>query len=282
MKVGLIKVDGKFPNLALMKLSAFHKKQGDDITIIDLSTFEFDKLYGSQIFMGGSGYDLVAKLPEEIEHIRPDYDLFNKDFSMGFTSRGCIRDCKFCIVRAKEGFIKEHAQFGEFVDDRFNKVLIMDSNFMASPKCIGKLKTIIAKKWKVCFTQGIDVRLMTEEKAALLSRVKYYSWKFSERRLYIAWDHVENSEEILKGIGIMLGHIPAIHVMCYVLVGFDTDHTQDMFRIQRLIDLGIKPFVMIYNNRRDNPTIRHLARWVNQRFYEFVTWEDYLKKKAKT
>jgi len=149
MKVGLIRVDGKFPNLALMKLSSWHKKRGDDVVLIDFSDMDLDRIYASNVFIGGPGYDLKAKLPDEIEHCKPDYDLFATDFSIGFTSRGCIRNCKFCIVRAKEGHIREHADLEEFVDDRYEKVILMDNSFLASPKWKEKLQKIIDKKWKV-------------------------------------------------------------------------------------------------------------------------------------
>jgi len=267
------------PNLALMKLSAWHKKHGDEVVLIDLSGFDFDKLYGSQIFMGGSGYDLSSELPEGIEHIRPDYELFKTDFSMGFTSRGCVRNCKFCIVREKEGFIREHSALSEFVDDSHHKGIIMDSNFMASSECISKLQQIAAKKWKVNFNQGIDVRIMTDEKCELLSQVKYYDWKFKNRRLHIAWDLMDQSVAVVQGIERLLRYIPARHIMCYVLVGFDTDISSDLARIEKLDAYGVKPFVMIYENRRDKPILRHLARWVNQRYYEFLSFEEYLERR---
>lgn len=279
MKVALIRVDGKFPNLVLMKLSSFHKKRGDDVVLIDLSDMEFDRIYASQIFAGGSGYDLEAKLPDEIEHCKPDYDLFNTDFSMGFTSRGCVRNCKFCVVRRKEGKLKEHSPFEEFVDDRFQKIILMDNNFLASPKCKEKLHTLINKKYKVNFSQGLDLRLINNENAELLSKVKYYNWTFSRRMIHFAWDDIKDERKILKGLKILLKYIPPHCIMVYVLVGFNTTIKDDLYRIRKLADLKVKPFVMIYNNGKDT-TLRHLSRWVNKRYYMIVPWDQYLDKKV--
>jgi radical SAM superfamily enzyme YgiQ (UPF0313 family) len=278
MKVALIRVDGKFPNLALMKLSSWHKKRGDDVVLIDLSDMKFDRIYASQVFAGGSGYDLEAKLPDEIEHCKPDYDLFNTDFSMGFTSRGCVRNCKFCIVRRKEGEMKEHSPLSEFVDDRFQKVILMDNSFLASPKCKEKLQRIISKKWKVNFSQGLDLRLINNENAKLLSRVKFYNWTFSRRLIHFAWDNIEEERKILRGLKILLSYIPSHCIMVYVLVGFNTTLKDDLYRIRKLADLKVKPFVMICNNGRD-PTLRHLSRWVNKRYYIIVPWKNYLETK---
>ena len=271
-------MDGKLANLALMKISSWHKKQGDDVVLVDLSGMEFDRIYASQVFAGGSGYDLEAKLPDEIEHCKPDYDLFNADYSMGFTSRGCVRNCKFCIVRRKEGKLQEHSPFKEFVDNRFQKIILMDNNFLASPKANENLHTIINKKWKVNFNQGLDLRLINDENAEILSRVKYYNWTFSRRLIHFAWDSMKDEDDIMVGLQTLLNYIPSHHIMVYVLVGFDTGLVQDLYRIKTLADLKVKPFVMIYNNKRD-PKLRHLSRWVNKRYYEVVTWEEYLKKK---
>jgi len=278
MKVGLIQVDGKWPNLALMKLSAWHRQRGDDVTIIDLSTFQFDRIYASKIFVGGSGYDLKSELPEEIEVIVPDYEKFKTDFSIGFTSRGCIRDCGFCIVREKEGYIREVNM--DWI--RHNKVLLLDNNFLASPKWKEKLRYFIENNLKVCFTQGLDIRLINEENAQLLAKVKYYDNKFKRRRLYFAFDFPELEPIIREKVKILNeAGIPSRHLMFYVLVGYNTTFEQDFRRFQILNELGCLPFIMIYNNRKDKPILRHFARWVNKRYYKIVPWEEYLSKKLK-
>lgn len=280
MKVGLIRVDGKFPNLALMKLSSFHKKRGDDVELIDLAHNEYDRLYASNVFVGGSGYDIKEKLPDEIEFIQPDYDLFDTDFSIGFTSRGCIRNCKFCLVRAKEGYIKEHQSLNGFVDDRHNKVLLMDGNFLASDKWKEKLQEIIDKDYKVSFNQGLDLRLITDEVMKLLSKVKYYDYKFKKRRLYFAWDDIKQEKQILQGLETVLKYIPPHHIMIYVLIAFDTTHKQDMYRLKKLIDYKVLPYVMVYNKHTNgNKLTNGLQRWINGKFYQVCTWSEYCKEK---
>jgi len=272
MKVGLIQVDGKWPNLALMKLSAWHKQRGDEVTLIDISSYDFDRIYGSKIFMGGSGFDLNSELPEEIELQIPDYELFKKDFSIGFTSRGCIRDCGFCIVREKEGWIRE-APFDWIVSD---KVLLLDNNFLASPKWKEKLEYFIRHKIKVCFTQGLDIRLVTRENAELLSQVKYYDNHFRRRRLYFAFDDPKLEDVVKKNVKLLLDEgIKPRHLLFYVLVGYDTNFKEDLHRFEILDNLGVLPFIMIYNNRKDNQQLRDFARWVNRRYYHVFPFDEY-------
>ena len=272
MKVGLIQVDGKWPNLALMKLSAWHKKKGDEVTLIDLTSHQFDRIYASKVFVGGSGVDLKSELPKDIELQVPDYELFKTDYSIGFTSRGCIRDCGFCIVKEKEGWIRETP----FDWIQSPKVILLDNNFLASPNWKEKLEYFIRHKLKVCFSQGLDIRLITEENAKILSHVKYYDNHFRRRRLYFAFDDTE-LEPILKQNTQVLfdAGIPPNHLMFYMLVGYDTNQEQDYHRFEILRDLDVLPFVMIYNDRKDSQRLRDFARWVNQRHYNWVEWKDY-------
>ena len=240
---------------------------------MDISNFSFDRIYGSKIFMGGSGYDLKQELPKEIEAQVPDYDLFKKDYSIGFTSRGCIRDCGFCIVKEKEGEFKD-------VDMswiKHSKVILLDNNFLASPKWREKLQYFIDNKIKVSFNQGLDIRLITKEKAEMLAKVKYYDLKFNSRRLYFAFDNLEYEEQVINGIKILTNAgINPSHLMFYVLVGFDTTFEQDYHRFEVLDKLGTKPFIMLYNNCRDKK-LRGFSRWVNKRYYKIFPFKEYKK-----
>ena len=144
MKIGLYDVDSKIPNLPLMKLSAWHKQKGDQVEKYSpLFHFSYDKIYASKVFfdsnkgylrndmiIGGSGYNLTLKLSHEIEHIYPDYDLYNCKHAMGFITRGCIRKCGFCIVPRKEGYIRKNADLSEFCKEQ-EKVMLLDNNILA-------------------------------------------------------------------------------------------------------------------------------------------------------
>jgi len=271
MKVALIQVDGKWPNLALMKLATWHKKHGDEVQLVDLSSVKADRFYGSKIFMGGSGFDLKSELPQEIELEYPDYELFKREGKIAFTSRGCIRDCGFCIVREKEGHFRDLP----FEFAPFDKVTLLDNNFLASPIWKEKLNYFIRHKIKVCFSQGLDIRLINRENARVLSQVKYYDNNFNKRRLYFAFDDPKLEEEVLKGVAILNDNgIPSEHLLFYVLCGYNTKFEQDYRRFDVLQNLGCLPFIMLYNNKVNSQT-RKFARWVNKRYYKVVPFEKF-------
>jgi len=294
MKVLLVDVDGKMPNLALMKISAYHKGKGDvvgfDISRPNkvyiscvfshnrskaLGLAQFWQSIGVEVEVGGSGVDLTTKLPDEIEHTRPDYSLYGIRYSVGFTSRGCIRNCPWCIVPKKEGSIREWAPIDEFYVPYWRKLLLYDNNFLASPKWYEKLREIIARKIKICFNQGLDIRLIDKENAKLLVKCHYYDDQFKVRRLYFAFDLPEIEDQVLHGIETLKkAGIPPSHLMFYVLVGYNTTYHEDMHRINLLIKEGVLPYVMPYNNRKDN-YYPHLARWINRRLYNWVSWQKY-------
>jgi hypothetical protein len=273
MKIGLIQIDGKMPNLALMKLAKFHENKGDDVTYLDISTHKFDRIYGSKIFMGGSGYNIKGILPKSIEAQVPDYEKFNLDFSLGFTSRGCIRDCGFCIVKEKEGKFRD-------VDMSWiknSKVMLWDNNFLASPKWKQKLKYFIKNNIKVSFNQGLDIRLINKEKAKLLSKVKYYDFKFSCRRLYFSWDNIKDEKIVLKNLKLLISKgINQNHIMVFILTGYNSDFKQDYYRFKELDKLGVKPFVMVHNKGKTKQ-LKDFARFVNKRYYKICQWIDYNK-----
>lgn len=281
MKVAVIQADGKWPNLALMKIATWHKRKGDEVVFIDLTGQKFDRIYGSKIFAGGSGQDLGSKLPPGIEALTPDYDLFSSSSGerIGFTSRGCIRNCGFCIVKEKEGTIHEvNRSWLEGAE----KVLLLDNNFLASPGWKEKLKWFIDHKTKVCFSQGLDIRLITEENAILLSRLKYYNHTFRGKTLYFAFDDPALGPIIDEKIGILTtAGIKACYLLFYVLVGYNTTLEQDLARVERLKRHGARPFIMIYNNRKDDQRLRDLARWVNLNYYKVVEFKDYIPTRKK-
>jgi hypothetical protein len=298
MRIALVDIDSKMPNLALMKLSAWHKSKGDETFLIknngDLT--RFDKVYVSCIFshnrwiaegikllnsnveIGGGGYDLSKTLDGEIEHIMPDYSLYKCRFSMGFTSRGCDRNCPWCIVPKKEGKIKDHASIKEFLAPYHNKLIILDNNFLQSPKCIENLEFIIKWKLRVNFNQGLDIRLIDDEVAELLSKVRFFNHNFTARQLHFAWDIPQIEDQVIKGIEILGKHgIKPKQLMFYMLCGFNTSFEEDYHRFEVLSKMGVDPYVMLYNKHsiKHPLKLRRFQRWVNRRLYKVCAFKDY-------
>lgn len=287
MKIGLFDIDSKYHNLALMKLSAHHKQKGDETELYKPIFMEtYDRVYVSKIFtkfnisecyipkdyyrIGGSGFDLKLKLPEEIEHIMPDYSLYDLDYSLGFTTRGCIRNCEFCIVRKKEGVIKEHAEVEEFLNPRSNIIVLLDNNFLALSSHIKKLRKYIDKGWTIDFNQGLDIRLVNEENAELLAKMKHY------KRIHFAWDLMSYEKKVKEGLRILFKTgIKPYRIMIFVLCGFNTTFEEDFYRFNELLDLGVDSFIMTYGDvdRRS----KEFARWVNRRLYKWCRLEDFIR-----
>ena len=297
MKIGLFDIDSKYHNLALMKLSAYHKQKGDETELykpIFIKTY--DRVYVSKIFTkfhinelyipenfyraGGSGFDLERRLPDEVEHLMPDYSLYNLDYSLGFTTRGCIRNCGFCIVREKEGNIREHAEVEEFLNPRSNIIVLLDNNFLALPSHIKKLQKYIDKGWRMDFNQGLDARLVNKENAKLLARIKY------KEMMRFAWDNIKDEDEIIRGLELVIGAgIRPRNITVYVLIGFDSTFEEDLYRIQILREIkdergSIKPYVMNYNNTLKSRKHKDFMRWVNNPWiFKSCDWEEYKKGK---
>lgn len=279
MDIGIIDIDGKYPNLALMKISTYHKSVGDNVEFARLK--HYDKLYISKLFkfseinyntlttaneiiIGGSGYDLNVRLPEHIECMDPDYSLYpNCNFSLQFYSRGCIRKCPFCIVHNKEGKIQSVKKLdlnpkGEWIE-------VLDNNFFANPNWREAIEDLKATKQKVNL-HGVDVRIMDEEQAQALNSLKHH------KQIHIAWDNPKDN--ILPKIEAMLKWIKPYKIMCYVLIGYWSTPEQDLQRIEALRKLKIDPFVMPFN--KTDPYQKDFARWVNHKaVFKTCTWEEY-------
>ena len=312
MRVGLVDVDGtgRFPNIALMKISAWHKAQGDSVEWYDpLWGGRFDKVYLSKVFSftpdydypinadeverGGSGYciSLVngkevfdkAKnkpLPHEIEHIYPDYDLYpelTKDTAYGFLTRGCPRGCDFCIVEKKEGRCSvKVADLSEFWRGQ-KKVVLCDPNILACKDWKSLLQQLIDAGVEVDFNQGLDVRLMTEEKARMITSMRI-------KEIHFAWDRYEDKDKVLPKLKLFAEvaspniHKKQVHnAIVYTIVNFSTTLEQDLERIYTLRDMGYWPYVMVYDKDHCPRVYRDLQRWVNNRyiFGAVKRFEDY-------
>lgn len=264
--IGLIQVDGLMPNLALMKLHKWAVQNGKNPIYIDLSSIKCDQWFASKVFTGGSGYELSSQLPADIEELTPDYEAFKLDHSILFTSRGCIRKCDFCIVKDKEGAYTDVQGWEQQI--RHTKVIVMDNNFLASDIWKEKLNYFIDNKIKVSFNQGLDIRLIDDEKAELLSHALYYDLKFRERRLYFAFDNVKLESLFREKLQILLKYIKnPRHIMVYVLAGYKDQTFEDVQRRFEIItSYGCEPFIMLYHNR--DRKLNQYTRWVNKRIYK--------------
>lgn len=293
MKVGLIDVDGHhFPNLALMKLSAWHKTHGDNVewyTGIE----RYDRVYMSKVFAftsddlrviqadevvrGGSGYKMYDQwLSNEIEHICPDYSLYPMfKEAYGFLTRGCVNNCSFCIVPIKEGVIRPHADILEFLDGRKSAVL-MDNNVISSTWGLQQIEKIISLKLRVDFNQGIDCRIIAKNKsiAKLLSRVPWI------RYIRMAYDSSKITEEVETAISYLKeAGIPTWKMFFYMLVKNEQIKDAEK-RALRLRHLGCVPFAMPYRDLNSNkpPSCeqKRFARWVNMKAtFKSCDYADY-------
>ena len=310
MRIGLIDVDGHhYPNIPLMKLSAWHKAQGHQVEWYDpMFSGHMDKVYMSKVFSftpdypyyvdadevitGGSGYCISLvdgkevfdkskdiPLPHEIEHIYPDYSLYGiTDTAYGFLTRGCPRGCSFCHVEAKEGRAsRKVADLSEFWNGQKN-IVLCDPNILACKQWKELLQQLIDSGAKVDFNQGLDIRLMTPEKAEMLKQIRRMA------NLHFAWDRWQDKDIILPKFQMFkeITGIRAEKLIVYVLCNFDTTLEQDLERIYTLREYGYWAYVMLYDKEhiQKGHIYRKLQRWCNNRiiFATCKTLDEYLKR----
>lgn len=325
MQIGLIDIDShNFPNLPLMKISAWHKLKGDNVKwydpLFDSMGEPLDKVYMSKVFSftpdyqyyvnakkvikGGSGYCISLvdgkevldklkdiELPSEVETIYPDYSIYYdkipeiKNTAYGFLTRGCPygydtnnpyknNTHDYCHVSMKEGFCSHKvADLGTFWRGQKN-IVLLDPNITACKDCNELFQQLIDSRAWIDFSQGLDIKLITEEKAEMIKQMKI-------KNIHFAWDRYEDREIVVpkfRKFQEMTGW-DRRKMTVYILTNFDTTHEQDLKRIYTLRDLGYRPYVMVYNKENTKPadTVRKIQRWVNSvyAFYSCKNFEDY-------
>lgn len=307
MRIGLIDVDSSnFPNLALMKLSAWHKQNGDEVEWYSHFADRYDIVYKSKVFSfspdfnevinadkvvkGGTGYDIrlvngrevftpSAPLPKEVEHIMPDYSLYGiTDTAYGFLSRGCPRGCSFCHVAPKEGKkAYKVADLSEFWNGQKN-IVLCDPNILACPQHEDLLQQLADSKAWVDLNQGLDIRLMTERKIELLNKIKI-------KEIHFAWDNYHDKDIVLPKFKLYseLGKFkPYSHnAIVYVLTNFNSTVEQDLERIYTLRELGYWAYIMVYDKQHCAPIYKQMQCWCNNRFIysQCPRFEDYDRRK---
>ena len=284
-------MDGhNFPNLCLMKLSAYHKAEGDTVEWHEEGK-QYDLVYMSRVFTdtyskdyrgsikadciikGGTGYGTGSKLPDAVEHMHPDYGLYPRfaGTAYGFLSRGCPRGCGFCIVGDKEGKkTRAVADLDEFWGGE-KEIRLLDANILACPDWERLFRQLAGSGAAVDFKQGLDVRLATPEKIAALNKVR-------TKMLRFAWD---NPEDDLRPYFKRFSELTRVKDwrkrQVYVLTNYGSTHEQDLYRIYTLRDMGYSPYVMVYEKPSAPEETRRLQRWVNNKilFYSVKDFKDY-------
>jgi len=285
MKIGIYNLEPRVTNLALEKIRVYYQQKGG--IVLPCSPIEksdgFDAIYASSIFdwsekeyitpdmiTGGTGFDLTTELPPEIEAIEPH-------INMGYTTRGCIHNCPFCVVREKEGYIRSVGDIISLWDGRSRNVVILDNNPLALMEHFSQnCEQLRLHNIKVDWNQGLDHRLITPEAIDVIQSVRHHELRFAfDYPSYI--DSVEGAIRLLQRKGIN-------RCSWYVLVGFDTTLEQDLFRLNYLRSMNQIAYVQRYRSKNNPPKIKRdkrelvaLARWVNMHhLYKGMTWEQFL------
>lgn len=306
MKIGLIDVDGhNFPNLALMRISAYHKLIGDSVEWWESDFVYYDKIYMSKIFSdtyspdiqtplncgevikGGTGYSISLgsdgkeyfeksthkDLPPKIEKMFPDYSIYPQfDFAVSMTSRGCPRGCSFCHVAAKEGRCAvKVADVSDFWNGQ-KEIRILDPNITACKDKRDLMRQYLETKAKLDFSQGLDIRLLNDDDIADINQMRL-------RTLHFAWDNPKDDLE-QKFRNFAQGFRRKSNIgMVYCLTNFNSTMEENLYRIYTLRDMGYDPYVMVYNKSNAPKEIKYLQRWCNNKiiFKSCKRFEDYLK-----
>lgn len=297
MKIRLLAFDSKIPNYAIMKISTYHKRKGDDVAwynplfdyadtdilyVSKVFTFTQDYQYfpiNAKIIKGGTGYDYKIKLSDEIENVDElDYSLYPKcDYSIIFTTRGCIRNCDFCIVRKKEGLI-HNIEVVPRLNPNGKWIMLLDNNFFANPTWRDNIKILQSYDQPIDFNAGIDLRILTEEQCIILSQLKI-------KQIHCAWDNYEDGKIILPKLKMLVKYIKPYKITTYVLVGFKNHEIidEDLERVLKLKELGVNPFAMGYVNFEDpkwtkSQSVKDFCRWVNDKaIFKTIDWQHYKK-----
>ena len=309
MKIGLIDVDGhNFPNLALMRISAYHKAKGDEVEWWWTDLIHYDIVYMSKVFSndysrdvpepmnadvvikGGTGYCITLdgngreifdkekhkNLPDEVERMFPDYSIYPQyDFAIALTTRGCPRDCAFCHVADKEGRCsKKVANVSDFWKGE-KKIEVLDPNITACKDKRDLFRQYIETKAQIVFNQGLDIRLLNDDDIADINAMR-------SKDLHFAWDNPkENLEEKFRYFAKNFRRKSNIG-MVYCLTNFNSTMEENLYRIYTLRDMGYDPYVMIYDKPNAPQEIRLLQRWCNNKiiFKKCPDFKDYDRKRG--
>lgn len=304
MKALLVQLDGKIPNIALMRVAAHHRVLGDDVIFRwghkaaepDLWD-KPDRVYASLIFeksrpnaerlqttypdarIGGTGWDVSRSLEDEgIFRSEQDYSIYpDWKQSIGFTQRGCRLKCGFCVVPKKEGAIRQELTIAELWrgDPWPRELVLLDNDFFGQPGWRERIEEIRAGHFKVSFCQGINARFLTDETAAAIASVDYRDTKMTRRVIYTAWDNRKDEERLFRGLDFLVKHgVKPRHIMVYILLGYwEWSGLEDWeYRRRRLREFGCDPYPMPYERTREAVGFQ---RWVCGAYDKRIPWRDW-------
>jgi hypothetical protein len=280
MKISLL-TDAPKHNLALMKLSAWHKANGDDV-LLNAPIFPADYTYASVLFernatgfiadeYGGPAF-AGSVLPAEVETMKPDYDLFETGYSLGYTFRPCFNTCHFCKVPKMDHPDTRHHSIWEFHDSRFGTICLLNNNAFQDPQWKETFEEIWDAGLSVKDENGYDLRLIDDEKAAALKRTRFVG------KLHFAWDRMQDEALILNGLEMLRKHkISGAGV--YVLIGYNTALEDDIYRCQKIIEHKQNPYIMPYKRTKQNRAFKRFIDSFMWRKHNTVkkAWEEYAK-----
>lgn len=302
MNIGLIDVDGhNFPNLALMKLSAWHKTQGDTVEwytpfgsydIVYLSkVFSFSPEYAypitnaNKIVRGGTGYDYSILLPEDAELITPDYSIYpgiDKKTAYGFLTRGCIRSCKWCIVPKKEGSVRPYQDVDEIAADGRTNLILMDNNILAAGEYgRAQLLKIIERGYRVDFNQAMDARLVTDDIARILAQIKWLNY------IRFGCDTPAQVEDCKRAVELIRLHGYKKEFMLFTMLHGDIEECYNRVSCWRgkfdwKVTVMAQPYLDPCSHQQNIPQWqRDMARWTMRKwFYKTVDFKEFEPRKG--
>lgn len=313
IRIRFTQLDGKLPNIALMKLAHWHRSHGHDVVFTrraerDLFEPDYDVVYGSAIFtrtaptvdrfraawpnafVGGTwdpeDLTTVEQLLGVGEYEHFDYSLYPAfDASIGYTQRGCRMKCPFCGVPRKEGKVKSVNTIADLWrgPGHPKKLHLIDNDFFGQSSWPDLVAAMRDGGFKVCMNQGFNIRLIGEAEARALASLEYRDDQFRERRLYTAWDQLGHEPLFFRGVDhLETAGVPPSHLRAYMLVGFYEDDTWERvwYRFSRMVSRGIEPYPMVHEiaRTRDPPwyhKLKQFQRWVIRGLYRAVPWEEY-------
>jgi hypothetical protein len=264
-----------------MKLSAWHKANGDEV-LLNAPIFPADYTYASVLFeknttqfiadeYGGPAFS-GSVLPAEVEQMRPDYDLFDTDYSLGYTYRPCFNTCHFCKVPKMEHPDNHHHSIHEFHDPKFDTICLLNNNTFQDPQWEETFREIWDADLKVRDENGYDIRLLDEEKAEALHRTRWAT------PLHFAWDRMQDEPLVINGLKLLKKHkMGSTSNGVYVLIGYNTTEEEDLYRCQVIHEHGLTPYPMPYVR---NDYTRRFKRFVNLHYYRQhktieKAWKEY-------